>query len=112
VSLCDANAGESLLLLNFEHLALASPYRSRYAICFRENAVEALLTVSDIPEVIQHRPFTIRAFDKAVMLIDADLAQGANIAEKITRLLENQQAAYRAAQNAKHGYFAARISRA
>ncbi|HTU62781.1 MAG TPA: DUF1203 domain-containing protein, partial [Polyangiales bacterium] len=32
VSLEDADPGESVLLLNYEHLPVASPYRSRHAI--------------------------------------------------------------------------------
>src|SRR5581483_6788056 len=43
VSLEDAEPGETLLLLNYEHLSVASPYRSRYAIYVRENAREAQL---------------------------------------------------------------------
>src|SRR3569833_609705 len=45
VSLEDAVPGETLLLLNFEHLAVASPYRSRHAIYVRENAQEARVPV-------------------------------------------------------------------
>src|SRR5581483_8202710 len=36
VSLQDAAPGETLLLLNYEHLSVASPYRSRYALYVRE----------------------------------------------------------------------------
>ena len=38
VSLRDAAPGETVLLLNYEHLAVATPYRSRHAIYVREYA--------------------------------------------------------------------------
>ncbi len=41
VSLQDAQVGEPVLLLNHEHLPVASPYRSRHAIFVREYASEA-----------------------------------------------------------------------
>ena len=73
VSLRDAEPGETLLLLNYEHLTVATPYRSRYAIYVRENAVEARLDVDEIPEVLQMRLLSVRAFDGTGMLIDADV---------------------------------------
>src|SRR5689334_11171725 len=65
VSLKDAEPGETLLLLNYEHLPVASPYRSRYAIYVRENAEEARLEVGEVPQLLRHRPLSLRAFDGA-----------------------------------------------
>jgi Protein of unknown function (DUF1203) len=47
ISLEDAQPGESLLLLAFEHQAAASPYRSSGPIFVRENAAKAY--ESDVP---------------------------------------------------------------
>src|SRR5579871_2789509 len=55
VSLEDAEPGETLLLLNYEHLSVASPYRSRYAIYVREHAKEASLEVNEVPPVLRRR---------------------------------------------------------
>src|ERR1700704_5191738 len=74
VSLRDAEAGETLLLLNYEHLAVATPYRSRYAIYVREYADEARVPVNEIPDVLRRRLLSLRAFDKQGMLLDADVA--------------------------------------
>lgn len=53
VSLADAEIGESLLLLNFEHLPVSSPYRSIGAIFVRESATETYSRTNEIPEVLR-----------------------------------------------------------
>jgi Protein of unknown function (DUF1203) len=111
VSLKDAEAGESVLLVNFEHLDVKSPYRSSYAIYVRENAEEVQLATDQIPEVMQHRPLSLRSFDADGMLVDADLAQGDNLVPTINRMLNNARADYLHVHNAKHGCFVARVNR-
>jgi len=112
VSLVDAQPGESLLLVNYEHLSVASPYRSSYAIYVRENATEARLAVDEIPPVLQRRLLSLRAFSAAGMLLDADVAEGAQLAGTIERLLGPAEVAYLHVHNARPGCFAARVDRA
>lgn len=112
VSLRYAREGESLLLLNYEHLPVGGPYRSRYAIYVRENAVEAQLAADEIPEVMQNRPLSLRAFSAGGMLLDADLAQGDAVGPALERLLRDEAADYVHAHNARYGCFVARIDRA
>jgi hypothetical protein len=112
VSLRDADIGERCLLLNYEHLAVASPYRSRHAIFVRENAVEAHPEVNEVPDVLAIRLLSIRAFDEAGMMRDADVVQGKDVVPLIRRMLGDSQVAYLHAHNAKLGCFAARIDRA
>jgi hypothetical protein len=112
VSLLDAQPGESLLLLNYEHLALDSPYRARYAIYVRENASNARLAINEIPQVMQRRLLSLRAFDVSGMLLDADVAEGSQVVPLIERLLSNEAAAYLHVHNARPGCFAARVDRA
>src|SRR5437868_2213537 len=50
VSLVDAEIGESVLLLNFEHLSGLSPYRSVGPIFVRESATETYSKTNEIPE--------------------------------------------------------------
>jgi hypothetical protein len=87
VSLRDAAPGETLLLVNYEHLAVASPYRSRYAIYVREHAREAHLAVGEVPQVLRHRLLSLRAFDAAGMLRDADVVDGNDVEPVIERML-------------------------
>jgi len=111
VSLRDAEPGETLLLLNYEHLAVATPYRSSYAIYVREYADEAHMQVNEIPEVLRRRLLSLRAFDKRGMLVDADVADGRDIEPLIERMLESHEVEYLHVHNAKPGCFAARVDR-
>jgi len=112
VSLQDAEAGETLLLLNYEHLAVATPYRSRYAIYVRERAEEARLAINEVPQVLRRRLLSVRALDEAGMLRDADVVEGSALEPVIERLLNRPEIAYLHVHNAKPGCYAARIDRA
>jgi len=112
VSLRDAQPGETLLLLSYEHLAVASPYRSRYAIYVRENAEDARLQVGEVPEVLHGRLLSLRAFSGAGMLLDADVVETRQLIPAIERLLAPSEVAYLHVHNAKPGCFAARVDRA
>jgi Protein of unknown function (DUF1203) len=112
VSLRDAETGESVLLVNFEHLDVSSPYRSRYAVYVRETAADVQLAANEIPEVMQHRPLSLRSFDTAGMLLDADLTLGGDVVPTIERLLGSERVDYLHVHNAKHGCFVARVDRA
>lgn len=111
VSLEDAQIGERLLLLNYEHLGVASPYRSSHAIYVRENAVEAHPQVNEVPDVLAIRLISLRAFDAEGMMRAADVVQGQELAPAIERMLGDSSVAYLHAHNAKPGCFAARIDR-
>jgi len=60
VSLQDAEVGETVLLMNFEHQPVSSPYRSSHAIFVRESAVEANLMANEIPAMFRHRLLSVR----------------------------------------------------
>jgi hypothetical protein len=111
VSLRDAAVGERVLLLNYEHLAVSSPYRSRYAIYVRENAEPARLAVDEVPEVLTRRLLSVRGFDDEGMLLAADVVQGEHLARAIDALLSPSAVCYLHVHNAKHGCFAARVDR-
>lgn len=111
VSLRDAMDGERVILLNYEHLAVDTPYRSRYAIYVRESANAAQLEPGAIPEVMRTRPLSLRAFSAAGMLLDAALAQGPTVAPTIERLLANGAVEFLHVHNAAHGCYSARVER-
>jgi len=112
VSLRDAEVGETLLLLNYEHLGVATPYQSRYAIYVRESAEEAKVTVNEVPEVLRRRLLSLRAFDKHGMLLDADVVDGREVELVIERMFGSRDVDYIHVHNAKPGCFAARVDRA
>jgi hypothetical protein len=111
VSLQDADVGERLLLLNYEHLPVTSPFRSSHAIYVRENAVEAHPEVNEVPDMLASRLLSIRAFDAAGMMHAADVVQGNDVEPLIERMLGDAKVAYLHAHNAKYGCFFARIDR-
>ena len=108
----DARPGETLILLNHQHQPAETPYRAAHAIFVREGATEALDAVDHVPEALRIRPISLRAFDAAHEMIDADLVEGADLAGAADRLLTNPAAAYLHAHYAKRGCYAALITRA
>lgn len=112
VSLQDAKAGESLILLNYEHLPVASPYRSRHAIYVRESATEAALEVNEVPALLRPRLLSLRAFDGRGMLRAADVLPGTDIERGIEEMLANTAVEYLHIHYAKPGCYAARLDRA
>jgi hypothetical protein len=112
VSLRDATPGEPVLLLNYEHLPVPGPYRSRHAIYVRENAEEYRPDVNEIPEVLGCRLLSVRAFDASGMMVDADVVAGVAAARVIEKQLANPTVAFLHLHNAKMGCYAARAVRA
>ncbi|AXB76448.1 DUF1203 domain-containing protein [Novosphingobium sp. P6W] len=111
VSLEDARAGESLILLNFTSHDVANPYRSAYAIYIREHADQAQDFVDRLPPVFSGRALSLRGFDGDGMLHAASLAAPDEADDAIRALLAMPQVACIHAHNAAYGCFAARIER-
>lgn len=112
VSLEDARPGERVLLVNYEHLPVDSPYRASHAIYVRERATQPFDAVNELPEALATRLLSLRAIDAQGHIVDADIAEGNAIEPLIRRLLGNDQVAYVHAHFARRGCFAARIDRA
>lgn len=111
ITLEDADPGETVLLLNHEHHAAETPYRSRHAIFVREAAASPARFEDDLPPALKARLLAIRAYDEAGMMIDAEIVEGAQAGPLIERFLADPRAAYLHAHNARRGCFAARIDR-
>lgn len=112
VSLEDAQPGESVLLVNYEHLPVATPYRSRYAVYVREGAEEAQPRVNAVPEVLQRRLLSLRGFDQQGMLLKADVVEGRQVASMLEEFLAVGAIDVVHIHNAKPGCFAAMAKRA
>jgi Protein of unknown function (DUF1203) len=111
VSLEDAAVGESVLLLNYEHLPVDTPYRSRHAIFVREGEPQAAHYADRVPRQLAIRLLSLRAFDAAGMMRDADVVEGRDLTAAIDHFFADPAIAYLHAHNAKPGCFAARIDR-
>jgi hypothetical protein len=111
IELRDVEPGESVLLLNYVHRPADTPYRASHAIFVREGAERACDVVDAIPEPLRVRPISLRAFDAAHEMVDADLVDGAYLEPLIARFLGRPEVAYLHAHYAKRGCYAARIER-
>jgi len=111
VSLEDAEPGESLLLLPFEHQPSATPYRSSGPIFVRKAATAAYDSAA-LPPVFTGRLLSVRAYDQGGMMVDADITEGAEAETVFARLLARDDVAYLHVHNAKRGCYAARVERA
>jgi hypothetical protein len=112
VSLEDAQAGESVLLLNFEHQPAPTPFRSSHAIFVREGQARRFDRVGEIPLQLRQRLLSVRAFDADHMMIDADVIAGDAAEPLILRYLDNPAVSYLHIHFARPGCYAARIDRA
>ena len=112
VSLADARIGETVLLLNYEHLPAPSPYRSSHALFVREGVTAATVERNRIPEVLRIRLLSVRAFDADGIMLDADVVDGRDLEPVIHRMLSAESIEFLHIHNAKRGCFLARADRA
>jgi len=111
ISLADAEPGREVLLLNYEHLPVDSPYRASHAIYVSDGATR-FDAVDTVPPALRERFLSLRAFDSGGMMVDADVTEGLNAEALIEKLFANPRVDYLHAHFARRGCFAARIERA
>jgi len=111
VSLQDATIGENVLLMNYEHQPIPTPFRSSHAIYVREGSVKARPKKNEIPNMFRHRFLSVRAFDTAGMIIDADVVDGEKLEPLIERMFANKFVDYLHIHNAKLGCYIALVER-
>lgn len=111
VSLTDAQAGDELILVNYEHHAVASPYRMRFAIYVRRGE-ETFDAVNTVPEQLRKRMLAVRAFDGDAMMVGWELVDGNELEGAIERLFADSRAVYLHVHFAAPGCYAARVARA
>ena len=110
VSLRDAEIGEELILCNFEHLSVDSPYRARHAV-FVSKSQQAQLAKDELPSHLAHRLLSLRGFTKGGMLKTADVSEGVELRAGLTAILEDADIDFVDIHNAKQGCFHARAWR-
>ena len=112
ITLEETPPGQTLILLNYEHLDVDSPYRARHAIFVSEAAAETRVAVDELPGCLTARALiALRAYDTRGMMTAAELAPGLDLAPVIERMLADPQVAYLHAHNPGRGCYAARIDR-
>jgi hypothetical protein len=111
ISLDDAEIGEHVLLLNYDHQPAPTPYQQQGPIFIRETP-RRYCAGGVIPPALARRMLSLRGFDAQHMMIEADLVEGAEAKALIDKFFANPAVAYIHAHYAKRGCFAARIDRA
>jgi hypothetical protein len=110
ISLEDAEPGERVLLVNYEHQAAHSPYRAKGPIFVRESAVAAY-DAGEVPPVLRSRLLSLRAYDRDGMIVEAEVVEGTDVETLLTRLFARPDTAYVHIHYAKRGCFAALVER-
>ena len=100
-----------MILVNYEHHAVASPYRMRFAIYVRKGE-QTFDAVDAVPAQLRTRTLAVRGFDAGGMMTGWELTEGCKLEEVIARLFADRRASYLHVHFAAPGCYAARIERA
>jgi hypothetical protein len=111
ISLEDAEPGEELLLLPYEHQPAASPYRASGPIYVRAGSQRANLQPGEIPPYVNLRQISVRAYDAHHMMVGAEVCPGDEVAKEIQRQFSDPTVSYIHLHNAKRGCFSCRVER-
>lgn len=111
ITLQDAESGETLLLLPWTHLDVATPYRASGPIFVREAALTTGVFRNTIPEQQRSRLLSVRAYDAEGWMRDAEVAEGTLLESLIERFFADAQVAYLHVHNARRGCYACRVDR-
>jgi hypothetical protein len=111
IEIRDAEPGESVLLVNYAHQPASTPYRASHAVFVREGAVRAATFVNEVPESLQVRPLSVRAFDAGHWMVDAELCDGRDLDRVLRRFLGDGRVDYLQVHFATRGCYAARVEK-
>ena len=113
VSLQEADAGDDLLLLPFEHQPALSPYRASGPIFVRRGVQRRDGSPGELPPYVTKRQISLRAYDARHLIVDAAVAEGAEaIGREIRRLLGGATVEYLHLHNARRGCDSCKVVRA
>jgi hypothetical protein len=111
VGLADAEPGEELLLLPFEHQPQNSPYRASGPIYVKAGASPRVLGVGEIPDYVRLRQISLRAYDGEHMIVGAEVCAGDEVGVEIERQFADPRVSYIHLHNAKRGCFSCLVER-
>ena len=112
VSLEDAEIGEEVILLPYQHHKTNSPYQSSGPIFVRKIAKSSIYEINEIPKMFNHRLLSLRGYDKNASMKDASVIEGNNLKAQIFKIFENDDIQYIHIHNAKPGCYNCLVERA
>ncbi len=104
--------GEEVLLVNWVHQPAETPFYASHAVYVRRNAVRARPAVGEVPAMLRCRLLSVRAFDPAGRMVDADVVEGVALEAVVERMLAVEAVASVQVHTAKQGCYLARVERA
>ncbi len=111
VSLQDAEVGEEVILLPYQHHATNSPYQATGLIYVRKNVKPAVLEKNEIPLMLNHRLLSLRAYNAQGFMIEASIVEGLHLRDALQTIFQNEAVAYIHIHNAKPGCFNCEVRR-
>lgn len=112
ITLEDAEIGESVLLVSYEHQPAPTAYRQAGPIFLRERLTPGFDGRDAIPPALAVRPISLRGYDAAGAMAAAMLTPGAELKAAIAEMWAISDIAYAHAHYALRGCFAALVERA
>ena len=112
VSLEDAEIGEEVILLPYQHHKTNSPYQSSGPIFVRKIAKSSIYEINEIPKMFNHRLLSLRGYDKNAIMKDASVIEGNNLKAQIFKIFENYDIQYIHIHNARPGCYNCLVERA
>jgi hypothetical protein len=81
-------------------------------VYIRPGAEQATPAIDEVPQLFRTRILSLRGFDEAGMMVQADLSEGPELEAGIENIFANPRVDYIHLHYAKPGCYAARVDRA
>src|SRR5205809_1119363 len=75
ISLTDATPGDGVILVNYQHHRVDSPFRSCFAIYVRKGE-QTFDAINEVPAQLRKRLLSLRGYDANGMMVAADVVEG------------------------------------
>jgi hypothetical protein len=111
VSLEDAEIGEEVILLPYQHHKTNSPYQANGPIFVRKIAKTPTFGTNEIPKMFNHRLLSLRGYDKNGIMKGASVTEGNILKEQIIKTFENEEINYIHIHNARPGCYNCLVER-
>ncbi len=112
VSLEDADIGEEVLLLPYQHHRAASPYQASGPIFVRRGINRKSYVVNQVPIMMNHRLLSYRGYDVSGIMKNAITDKGINTPSVIQAIFQNQDIYYIHIHNSSPGCYNCEVRRA
>ena len=105
VSLRDAEIGDTVLAIHYEHHPAHGPYKSGGPIFIRKDAITAKLGANEIPKMLRSRLLSIRGYSAEALMLEGDTVAGKEIETVLGKQFRNSAVEYIHIHNAGAGCF-------